>query len=166
MSLFGDDDSVRAAVPVSKSLFDDEPSSTPGSKSSLFADDDTGPSPWGLPTPKKAGRQDLIKNLLPASDVPDSYIDVFDNILKDGDGSGGKINADGVMRVFKAGHISDSDQTRILDIVGPNGQRDLGRNEFNVLLALVGLLQEKEDATLDGVDERRKSSLIIVYEDC
>lgn len=158
MSLFGDDESVRAPAPVSKSLFDDEPpSSTPGSKNSLFADDDTGPSPWGLPTPKKAGRRELIKNLLPASDVPDSYIDVFDNILKSGDGLGGKINADGVMKVFKAGQISSNDQNNILDIVGTNGQLDLGRNEFNVLLALVGLVQENEDATLDGVDERRKS---------
>lgn len=158
MSLFGDDEPVRAPTTASKSLFDDEPpSSTLGSKNSLFADNDTGPSPWGLPTPKKTGRQELIRNLLPASDVPDSYVDIFDNILKNGDGAGGKIYSDGVMKVLKASNISSHDQAIILDIVGANGQLDFGRNEFNVLLALVGLIQENEDATLDGVDERRKS---------
>ncbi|KAE8450916.1 hypothetical protein EG329_005356 [Mollisiaceae sp. DMI_Dod_QoI] len=159
MSLFGDEESIP--VPASKSrlsLFDDEPSSTPGSKSSLFADDDNGPSPWGLPTPKKAGRGELIKNLLPASDVPDSYIDTFDNIIKGGDGSGGKISAAGVTRVLSAGKLSADDQSRIVSIVSSGGQlSDLSRNEFNVLLALVGLAQEHEDITLDSVDERRKN---------
>lgn len=158
MSLFGDDDSVQspAPAPASKSrisLFDDEPTSTP-SKSGLFADDDTGPSPWGLPTPKKLGRGELIKNLLPASDVPDSYIDTFDAIQKDGGGSGGKISAAGVTRVFSDGKLSADDQSRIMNIVGTG---ELSRNEFNVLLALVGLAQEHEDITLDSVDERRKS---------
>ena len=82
MSLFGEFDEPAVPTNPSKSrlsLFDDE-SPTPGSKSSLFADDDdvSGGSPWDMPTPKRAGREDLLKNLLPASDVPDSYIDTFD----------------------------------------------------------------------------------------
>ena len=45
-----------------------------------------------------------------------------------------------------------------MSIISSGGQlSDLGRTEFNVLLALIGLAQEHEDITLDGVDERRKS---------
>jgi sorting nexin-8 len=37
----------------------------------------------------------------------------------------------------------------------------LGRGEFSVLLALVGLAQEGEDLTFDAVDDRRKSELAL-----
>jgi sorting nexin-8 len=163
MSLFGSSPDENATPALSSksrnSLFDDEPSPAPGSKSSLFADDDVpNGSPWGLPTPQKAKRGELIQSLLPASDVPDSYIDTFDNALDRGDGVGGKVSAAGVTKVLKAGNLSDADQTRILSVITKGGQAaDLGRNEFNVLLALIGLAQESEDITLDGVDERRKS---------
>jgi sorting nexin-8 len=164
MSLFGtspDESAATTAAAKSRlSLFDDEPSPAPGSKSSLFADDDDAPggSPWGMPTPKKAARGDLIKNLLPASDAPDSYVDIYDTVLKSEDGTGGKISSSGVSRVLSAGKISADDQTRIMNLLAPGGQvADLGRNEFNVLLALIGLAQENEDVTLDGVDDRRRS---------
>ncbi|PMD46343.1 hypothetical protein L207DRAFT_561700 [Hyaloscypha variabilis F] len=162
MSLFGDEDSVPSA-PASKSrlsLFDDEPSPALGSKSSLFADDDSAPgsSPWGLPTPKKAARGDVIKNLLPASDVPDSYIDIFDDLIKAGDGSGGKITAAGGTRILSAAKLGADEQSRIVSIISSGGQlSDLSRNEFNVFLALIGLAQEHEDITLDSVDERRRN---------
>lgn len=158
MSLFGEDE----PAPASKSrlsLFDDEPSPAPGSKSSLFADDDgPGASPWGIPTPKKAARGELIKNLLPASDVPDSYIDTFDDVAKGADNVGGKISVNGIARVLSAANLGADDQSRIVSVISSGGQlSDLGRNEFNVVLALIGLAQEHEDITLDGVDERRRS---------
>ena len=159
MSLFGDE----SPAPASKSrlsLFDDDDASpAPGSKSSLFDDDNApGSSPWGIPTPKKAARGDLIKSLLPASDVPDNYIDLFDNVVNGGDGVGGKISAAGVTRVLSAGKLGADEQSRILSLISSSGQlSDLSRNEFNVLLALIGLAQEHEDITLDGVDERRRS---------
>lgn len=159
MSLFGDE----SPAPASKSrlsLFDDDDASpAPGSKSSLFDDDNApGSSPWGIPTPKKAARGDLIKSLLPASDVPDSYIDLFDNVVKGGDSVGGKISAAGVTRVLSAGRLGADEQSRIMCLISSSGQlSDLSRNEFNVLLALIGLAQEHEDITLDGVDERRRS---------
>jgi sorting nexin-8 len=161
MSLFGTSPEEPAApVATSKSrlsLFDDEPSPAPGSKSSLFADDDNGPG-WGLPTPKKAPRGEVIKNLLPASDVPDSYIDLFDSVVNAGDGEGGKISPSGVSRVLSAGKLGADEQARIVNVIAPSGEvGSLGRNEFNVLLALIGLAQETEDITLDGVDERRRS---------
>lgn len=163
MSLFGtspDETSPAAhAAAASKSrlsLFDDEPSPAPANKSSLFAEDDE-PS-WGMPTPKKQGRAELLRNLLPASDVPESYIDTFDNMLKAGDDAGGKVNPAGVAKVLSAAMLSADDQSRIMNIIAPTGRlTDLGRNEFNVLLALIGLAQEGEDVTLDGVDERRRS---------
>jgi sorting nexin-8 len=162
MSLFGDEDSVPSAA-ASKSrlsLFDDEPSPAPGSKSSLFADDENAPgsSPWGLPTPKKAARGDLVKNLLPASDVPDSYIDTFDDVIKMGDGTGGKVTAVGATRVLSAANLGADEQSRIVSIISSGRQlSDLSRNEFNVFLALIGLAQDHEDITLDSIDERRRS---------
>lgn len=164
MSLFGASPDGRAAATTTKSrlsLFDDEDvNPTPGSKSSLFADDDTvpGSSPWGIPVTKKADRGELIKTLLPASDVPDSYIDTFDNVFNGGDSIGGKISSAGMVKILTAGNLGADDQSRITSIIFPNGQpKDLDRNEFNVLLALIGLAQEHEDVSLDSVDERRRS---------
>lgn len=112
-----------------------------------------------MPTTQKIKRGELIQTLLPASDVPDSYIDTFDNVLKGGDGAGGKVSAAGVAKVLSAGNLGADDQSRILSVISKGGQfADLSRNEFNVLLALIGLAQENEDITLDGVDERRKST--------
>ncbi len=163
MSLFGtspDDTSAATIPPKSRiSLFDDEPHPAPGSKSSLFDDNAApGSSPWGIPTPKKAPSGELIKYLLPTSDVPESYIDIFDNVVKSGDGTGGKITAAGITRVLSAGKLSADDQSRIVNLISSGGQlSDITRNEFNVLLALIGLAQEHEEITLDSVDERRKS---------
>lgn len=169
MSLFGtspdDPGAVAAAAKSRLALFDDEPSTAPGSKPALFADDDNVPgmSPWGLPTPKRAARGELIKTLLPASDVPDSYIDLFDNMLKVGS-SEGKINPSGISKVLNAGSLDADEQARIMNLIAPGGQMpSLGRNEFNVLIALIGLAQEREDITLDGVDERRQSECLVEH---
>ncbi|KAH6680405.1 sorting nexin-like protein mvp1 [Halenospora varia] len=160
MSLFGSSPDEPAPVEaISKSrgsLFDDEPSSATASKSSLFADDDA-QGAWGMPTPKKAAKGDLIKSLLDGADVPDSYIDAFDTVLKD-DGAGGKITPAGIAKVLSAGKLDADAQSRIVTLISISGKLpNLGRNEFNVLLALIGLAQEHEDITLDGVDERRRN---------
>lgn len=169
MSLFGDsDEPVGATIPSKSrlSLFDDEPSSTPGSKSSLFADDDdvSGGSPWGTSLPKKLDRGGLLKNLLPTSDVPESYIDIFDDILKDGNESNGRLSGIGVTKLLDAADLGPEKSSWIMKIISPNSQpQDLERNEVNVLLALIGLAQEEEDVhdvTLDGVDERRRSQCL------
>lgn len=167
MSLFGTspDAPSPARAPKSRSsLFDDEPSPAPGSKSSLFADDDNAPgaSPWGLPTPKKAAKGELVKNLLPAGDVPDSYIDTFDNLVRAGDGFEGKLTVAGVTKVLSSSKIGADEQSRIVSIITSGEQlADISRDEFNVLLALVGLAQEHEDITLDSVDERRRSQCFL-----
>jgi sorting nexin-8 len=166
MSLFGTSPpSSAAAAPNSNSLFGEQPAAA-ASTSSLFADDST-ESPWSMPTPKKAARQNMVKNLLPATDVPDFYIDAFDTLLNAGDKSsssvGTGISLTQVKNCLNSANLSPDDQSRILNLVVPasGGQETingLGRSEFNVLLALIGLAQEGDDVTLDGVDERRKST--------
>jgi sorting nexin-8 len=159
MSLFGDED-VPSRTKQSSALFDDEAKPAGKTGNSLFADElDGNDSPWGLPTPKKAGRGSLVKSLLDASDVPESYISAFDAVLDAGDGAGNGISMEGAKKLLAASGASDDAQAKILDIVGQESA-SLGRNEFNVLFALVGLAQEGEDVTLDSVDERKKSQCL------
>lgn len=146
------------------SLFDDDADSARPSSSALFQDDDdSGGSPWDMPTPRKQQtRADVLRNLLPASDVPDTYHDLFDTILReDAGGRGGRVTAGGVAKALAAARLRADDQARIMSIVAPDGVEGdfaLGRDELNVLLALVGLAQEGETVSLDGVDERRRSA--------
>ena len=165
MSLFGSSPPESAPETQSKSsLFDDDQKKSDKSGSGLFDDDGTsGDSPWSMPTPKKGGKADLVKTLLPGSDVPESYIDAFDVLANsDHKADGGRVGIGGAKKLLEGGRVNSE---KILGLVtGGTNVTALGRNEFNVLLALVGLAQEGEDATLDGVDERRKSeSDMIVF---
>ena len=166
MSLFGtspDEPSFAEPPtrPLSKSLFDDGSTPETVPNSSLFAGEagGNGASPWGFPTPKKAARADLVRSLLPASDVPESYIDAFDIVIDSGERSGAGVSINAAKKILESSRLSAGEQTRLLDIIAPHhtSTTALGRGEFNVLLALVGLSQENEEATLDGVDERRTS---------
>ena len=168
MSLFGSspDDSSLSGPPArsehKSSLFDDE--QTPGTKSSASLFDDEGAngnSPWGMPTPKKAGRIDVVKTLLPASAVPESYIDAYDVLGDSGyKVDGGRVGSAGAKKLFEGSGLDAAEQGRILELVSGEEETSLGRNEFNVLLALIGLSQEHEQASLDSVDERRRSELL------
>ena len=74
---------------------------------------------------------------------------------------GHSVGADGIARTFAAARLPDqATQSRIVSVVAPDARSDdlsLSRNEFNVLLALIGLAQEGEITSLDSVDERRRS---------
>ncbi|KAF2453129.1 sorting nexin mvp1 [Lineolata rhizophorae] len=165
MSLFGSSPPDASPLPATRtksSLFDDEPNPAAKTSSSLFADDfDSGASsPWDFPTPKKAPRGNLVKTLLPADDVPESYIDAYDSLLAKGARLGGGASLEGVKSLLRDTGLSQGLQDKVLGIVVTDGSEQpngIGRNEFNVLLALVGLAQEGEDVTLDGVDERRRN---------
>lgn len=141
-------------------LFDDD---APQQKSSggLFDNGDDGDdSPWSMPTPRKQqSRAQMVRSLLPSSDVPDSYIETFDTVAE-----GGSVSSDSVAKVFAAARLHEqATQTRIVSLVAPEstgGDLHLGREEFNVLMALVGLAQEGELMSLDGVDERRRSKYL------
>lgn len=164
----GDDSSARRSR---NSLFDDNNDSdndndgpiTRSTSDALFNDDDFGDersgSPWDMmPTPRKQhSRIDLLRNLLAGIDVPDSYIEAFDSAIAE-DGDAGKVAPSGVTKTLAAAKLGADDQARIMGILSPAGSdAPLDRNEFNVLLALIGLAQEGETISLDGVDERRRS---------
>jgi sorting nexin-8 len=163
MSLFGSSPPNESPDQrASSSLFEDEPPMTRSTTTALFADDDAGSdSPWDMPTPRKPQtRADVVRSLLPASEVPDSYIEAFDTVVAQEGGSAGRITAGGVARTLAAAKLGADTQARIMGIVVPGRGEDedvaLDRNQFNVLLALIGLAQEGEGVSLDGVDERRR----------
>lgn len=161
MSLFGDfpDDapsSGHKANASKSSLFDDDRPASNRNSASLFAEEDS--SPWGMPTPKKAGRAQLVKQLLANADVPDVYVDTFDALEKRGSG----VSLEETKKVLGASGLGEDLKSRILQQVLPTGeesasQTGVGRSEFNVLLALIGLAQEGEEIGLDAVDDRRRS---------
>jgi sorting nexin-8 len=164
MSLFGDDD-FSTRPKQSSTLFDDDPKPTNKSSNSLFADDSFGDdAPWGFPTPKKAARGSLVKSLLPASEVPDSYIDAYDALLESSESATNGISVSAIKKLLADSGIPSDTQAKILEIVSQPGQdtTGVGRNEFNVLFALIGLAQEGDDITLDSVDERKRSELAAV----
>ncbi|KAI8960160.1 hypothetical protein F5Y11DRAFT_330694 [Daldinia sp. FL1419] len=144
------------------SLFDDDGPMTRSTSDTLFNDDDFGgsgrASPWDMPTPRKQQtRADLLRGLLDGVDVPDSYIEAFDSTVQE-DGSAGKVTSSGVTKTLAAAKLGADDQAQIMGILAPAGSLDpIGRNEFNVLMALIGLAQEGESISLDGVDERRRN---------
>ncbi|RAL14799.1 sorting nexin Mvp1 [Aspergillus homomorphus CBS 101889] len=167
MSLFGTspEDSApgNSAQRSKSSLFADEPSfggNTGHAGSSLFADDDglNAGSLWGNSVNKRTKHQ-IVRTLLPQDEVPDSYIDAYDLVLSVGDRVGGGVGLTSVREILSSSGLSATDQAKILNLV-VSGDMDsstgLGRGEFSVLLALVGLAQEGEDLTFDAVDDRRK----------
>lgn len=177
MSLFGSSPTEDKApsTPVRNNrgsgLFDDDdqPRShkkTNSLSSGLFADDagQDETSPWDMPTPRKQqSRAELIRRLLPASDAPESYLDVFESVSHE-DGHNGRIPAAGIAKLFAMARLDADAQASIMGIVAPGAASDvsLGQNEFNVLLALVGLAQEGDIVSLDGVDERKRSKFFFV----
>lgn len=156
MSLFGDED---APTRPKSSLFDDGPGTpSKNNTSSIFQDDTdqtTDSSPWGF-TPKKStgkGRGSLVKSLLADADVPDLYIDTFDDLQ-----AAGVVKAEDCQQLLKNSGVSSANRERIWSVVSSGGETAvLGRGEFNVLLTLIGLSQEGEEQLgLDEVDERRR----------
>ena len=154
MSLFGED--TTAPLPrKSAGLFgdDDAPAPAKTSSSTMFGEPEAGngdDSPWGFtPSKKTAGKGGLVKSLLANADVPELYVDTFDGMQ-----TGRSVSAQEARRLLQETVAGAAD--KIWTIVSSNGQtQQLGRNEFNVLLALVGLAQEGEELSLDAVDERR-----------
>nr|POF13940.1 sorting nexin mvp1 [Quercus suber] len=153
MSLFGED---PPAARVKSSLFDDD--AAPQSKapsSSMFGDDGPGAdndSPWGFTPKKSTQRGNLVRSLLADTDVPDVYIDTFDELQ-----SGGRVRGPECQQLLRDSGIGASAGERIWDLVSNRGESSaLGLAEFKVLVALVGLAQEGEELSLDAVDERRR----------
>ena len=165
-SLFEDRPTPGAGGSQSSLLADDRPAPAEGgSHSSLFADDeaDDTSSPWRLSTPKKPSRSELVKSILPSSDVPELYIDIYDTLLES-EGLGSGVSLAGVRRVLEGSGLPAEVQSRILNITLPEGAENaesaadgVSQGQISVLLTLIGLAQEDDDVTLDGVDERKRS---------
>ncbi|KAF3384640.1 Sorting nexin mvp1 [Penicillium rolfsii] len=167
MSLFGtspEEPSAAASTSTRRpksSLFADD---SIGGSSSLFADDtgdDSSSSPWNPQnnTAKRTARRDLVRTLLPVSDVPESYVDAYDLILNSGDRVGAGVGLTSIRELLSSSGLSASDQGKILNLVVSGDHESaggLGRGEFNVLLALIGLAQHGEDLSFDSVDDHRK----------
>lgn len=165
MSLFGtspeEPSAANTAQRSKSSLFADE---SGGGSSSLFADeggDESSPSLWNQNnTAKRTARRDIVRTLLPATDVPESYVDAYDLILNSGDRVGSGVGLTSIREILSSSGLSASDQGKIFNLVVSGDHENsggLGRAEFNVLLALVGLAQEGEDLSFDTVDDHRKS---------
>lgn len=168
MSLFGtspEDNSAADSARRSKSsLFADDSPFGAGTANfggaSLFADDDGPGSPWSNRTPKRSSKQQLVKTLLPDSDSPEAYIDAYNLVLDAGERAGAGVGLTSVRELLSGSGLSATNQARIFNLVlsgDTERSNGLGRGEFNVLLALIGLAQEGEDLTFDTVDDRRKS---------
>lgn len=160
MSLFGDEpsESTQSSNKPKNSLFDEEAPAKPAS-GGLFANNDTlDKSPWDFVSPRKQqARGNLVKTLLSPNEVPESYIDAWNALLGSEYSSGlSSITIDGVQKLLSGSSITRDQQELILRTVAPTGATSFGRGEFCVLLALIGLAQEEEDATLDSVDDRRR----------
>ncbi|KAG0127069.1 hypothetical protein HOY82DRAFT_85795 [Tuber indicum] len=155
MSLFGDSPPGRSR----SSLFaDEEFESAPGS---LF--DDSGAGAWnsaGLPTARRGAPTDISKTLLTKenANIPERYDFLYESFLDQFGSPGGGVALAGVKQVLKE---ADADgygiEDRILSILIKGGKQSIGREEFYVLLALVGLEQQGEEVTIDGVDDSRRN---------
>jgi sorting nexin-8 len=144
-SIFDDDDNGSVTRSTSDTLFND--------------DDDNDRSPWDMPTPRKQqSRAELLRSLLAGVQVPESYVEAFDSALAQ-DGKDGRVVAPaGIAKTLAAAKLGADQQVRIMNILVPSGgEVSLGRDEFNVLLALIALAQEGDTVSLDSVDERRRS---------
>ena len=172
MSLFGDD-------PPSSIT----PTRRPKASASLFADADaddvSGPasaaatagstavaassplSSWTpVPSAKRASMRGaaLLRSLVPPGQAPDAYVDAYDRMAAENkSGGGGGVDATTVRDVLAQSGVDDDAAAQIRKTVMPDESRELGRAEVNVLLAMIGLAQEGEEVTLDGVDERKRS---------
>ncbi|TQS38255.1 hypothetical protein Golomagni_01245 [Golovinomyces magnicellulatus] len=154
MSLFGTSPpgSVESAISKSQnSLFDDDFSIvTPVPKSFLFSGNDNISSQ----RQKKSVRKKAMRNLPQLSLVPKRYDEIFLKKRKH-DSINDVIKVDAIINVLAESRLFPQDERLILQKIFQESQpSDLTRNEFNVMLALIGLAQASEKITLDGVLQR------------
>ncbi|ODQ55147.1 hypothetical protein SAICODRAFT_17546 [Saitoella complicata NRRL Y-17804] len=131
-ALFGDDDGHRAP-------------------SSLFGSSADEHDPWGLPVPKSRKRRH-VGSLLDGVTLPDIYEQAY---VAANPRPSGILPLSSLRTILDSSHLAPHVLNKLLTLVLPD-DGEIGRGEFVVAMALVGLAQEGEDVTLDGVHERRK----------
>ncbi|KAI5310409.1 Sorting nexin mvp1, partial [Ascosphaera atra] len=115
----------------------------------------------GMPHSKRTAPHDLLKTLLPREDAPGAYTEAYDAVVQSEDrAEKGGVTADEVRKMLATTGLPSEEQDRIHRMLFANDQQAgqvLGRNEFNVFLALTALAQEGEDPTFDTIDERQNT---------
>ncbi|KAK6533383.1 Sorting nexin mvp1 [Orbilia ellipsospora] len=169
MSLFGSTSPNSSPVRNRNSLFDDDDDLGSGAgpgggatnhRSSLFDDGLGGGSPWSMPTPrsKRSGSNtDMIRNVMRGADIPEEYIDLFDEISS----AAGAVTVGGLERLLGESQVKTTDWDRILDLVAGRNRDDgtlVTRDAFNVFLALVALGEDGDEYLgFDAVDDRKRN---------
>ena len=114
-----------------------------------------------------ARTKDIIKSLLNQgnSNLPSVYGELYERVVGESSapGFGGGVSVNGVRRVIEEGGLDEDVGVgrRIREAIvgvgmGVSLGDGIGRGEFSVLLAMVGLAQEGEEVSIDAVDDRRR----------
>ncbi|RKF78862.1 Sorting nexin mvp1 [Golovinomyces cichoracearum] len=119
-------------------------------KPSLFTDDDN----LSSQSRRKSVSKKAMRNLPQLSQVPKSYDEIFVKTRRH-DNINDVIKVDAIKNILAQSRLLPQDERLILQKIFQSSQpSDLTRDEFNVLLALIGLAQACEKITLDGVLQR------------
>ena len=156
MSLFGSSpDESFGTSKLRNSLFDEGASHTLVSKSSIITNGDSSVSSQRRSiSPDQVSSSKFVKRLIPSSAIPSRYVDIFDSISQEDDGFNGEINAAGIAKTFACSMLDKEVEQLILKVLYAGNQTtSLDRNEYNVLLALIGFAQERREISLNNVNQ-------------
>lgn len=159
MSLFGSPDVPTTTIPQkSLSVLFGDDSSVPGLKPSMFNEDkESSHEQWKFPVSDQSQRKELMMNLQPSWPIPE-YNEIFNTMSKDSDDL---IVREEVLKVLDCSGLNSDQKLLILKIIYHESETTrLTRNEFNVLLALIGLAQDYEDISLEKIYEKRQRECI------
>lgn len=103
------------------------------------------------------------------SNLPLVYAQVYERVLIEypAGGFGTGISAAGVRRVLEEAGLSDDEgagrriKESVMGVGGIGAEAGIGKGEFNVLMAMIGLAQEGKEVNIDEVDDRRRSTFIL-----
>ena len=103
------------------------------------------------------------------SSLPPVYAQVYDRVVIEypAGGFGPGISAVGVKRVLEEAGLTEDEgagrriKESVVGIGGIGADAAIGKGEFNVLMAMIGLAQEGREISIDEVDDRRRSMFIL-----
>lgn len=108
--------------------------------------------------PRRGADSDITKTLLTPENasIPEEYVDYYDALLAQYAAPNG-ISVEGVGKILLEAGVDSTARERIWGVIMRGGKESVGRDEVNVLLAMIGLAQEGDEISIDGVDYRRRS---------
>lgn len=115
--------------------------------------------------------KDVVKTLVNEgnSNLPPAYAQVYERVIIEypAGGFGSGISVAGVKRVLDEAGLGEDEgagrriKESVVGISGIGVEASIGKAEFNVLMAMIGLAQEGKEVSIDEVDDRRKSTFIL-----